>query len=228
MLIDNIKIGDRIEINLLRDNRLGKVYISQVEEILSENEVLIHVPISYGQLVKLSLREKYSMLFFTEKGMVRFDSEIISYTKENEFNFMQVRLISEGERIQRREFFRFSCLLPMKFAKIDGEIDENIITNKPIVDGIIKDLGGGGIRFVSNESIEEGKKIKSIIMLGDECLVVLGKVLHKQFFPKSNFKYQYRIEFFGMQEAEQEKVIQYIFNEQRKTMRKIELKGMTT
>jgi len=219
---NNIKIGDRLEITLLRD-KMGKSYVSQVEEVLGEDEVVVHVPISYGQLVKLSSREKYNMLFFTEKGMVEFDAEITEYTKESEFNFMHIKLLSEGRRIQRREFFRFTCLLPLKFAKITDSYHDEQLEQVVLYDGIIKDLGGGGIRFVSNESVDEKGRMKCVFMLGDECLVVIGKVLHKQFYPKSNYKYQYRIEFVGISLPEQEKIVQYIFNEQRKIIQKSHL-----
>ena len=218
MLFNTIKIGDRLEITILKDHKTNKSYVSQVEDVIDENEVMIHVPISYGQLVKLSTREEYSILFFTEKGMARFDAEITEYVKENEFNFMKVKLLTDGERIQRREFFRFNCLLPLKFDALEESINNN---EKHILhDGIIKDLGGGGVRFVSNESVIDKGRMRCVIMLDDECLVLIGKVLHKQHFPKSNYKYQYRIQFVGISQGDQEKIVQYIFNEQRKVMQK--------
>ncbi|MDR1209404.1 MAG: flagellar brake protein [Clostridiales bacterium] len=210
MLYNFIGIGDRIEITDPGDPS-GKIYISQVEDTPDDGELLVHAPISYGQYVRLNLTEKYSLLIFTDHGMVRFDSEIISYAKENAFLFMRARLLSGGERVQRREFFRYPCLLPIKFARLpEGG------SPKAVSEGIIKDLGGGGIRFVSNEAVDEDVRIKCIMMLGDDCLAVVGTVLGKQFFPKSSYKYQYRIQFTGINKLDQEKVVQYIFNEQRK------------
>lgn len=220
MLFSNIKIGDRLEITLLQDRKSGRSYVSQVEDVIGGDEIVIHVPISYGQLVKLSMREWYSMLFFTEKGMIRFDAEITGYSKENEFHFMRVKLLSKGERIQRRDFFRFNCLLPLKFSIIEESESEDEAENTDINDAIIKDIGGGGLRFVTNESIGDKGKIKCVMMLGDDCFVISGKVLHKQYFPKSNYKYQYRVQFVNILELEQERIIQYIFNEQRKMMQK--------
>ncbi|MDR2904150.1 MAG: flagellar brake protein, partial [Clostridiales bacterium] len=121
MLFSNIKVGDRLEIAQLREHKLEKTYVSQVEHVLLEDEIVVHVPISYGQIVKLSLKERYSLLFFTERGMIRFDAEIMGYSKEQDLHFMTVKLLSEGERIQRREFFRFNCLLPIKFAVIHDD-----------------------------------------------------------------------------------------------------------
>lgn len=220
-MFNNIKIGDRLEISLLKDRKIGKVHVSQVEEILSNNNLLIHMPISYGQLVKLSTKERYGMLFFTDRGMINFEAEITGFKKEAEFSYMVVHIISEGERMQRREFFRFSSLLPLKFVVIDENPKKDVPQEETLLDGIVKDLGGGGIRFVTNESLDEKVMVKCVLMLNDNCLITVGKVLHKQCFPKANYKYQYRIEFAGISPSEQEQIIQYIFNEQRKIIQRM-------
>jgi len=219
-----IKIGDRLEITLFRERAFGKSHVSQVEDIYTNNELLIHMPIAYGQLVKLSTTEAYSMLFFTEKGMIDFRGEIIGYKKDKEFNFMIVRLVSGGERLQRREYFRYTCLLPLKFGVVapnkPAPEDGAEADPEPLSDGIIKDLGGGGVRFVTNESVDEKATLQCVIMLGDQCVMLVGKILHKQFFPKSNYKFQYRIEFENTTFNEQEQIIQFIFKEQRKEAQK--------
>ena len=219
-MIDSLKPGNRLEITRIKDANTGKAYVSQVEEIKSIKDAVIHVPISYGQLVKLSTKEKYSMLFFTDKGMARFDAELIEYFKDGELNLIRIKFLSSGEKIQRREFFRFSCLLPLKYALVtntDGKQTSDY-SEETLIDGIIKDIGGGGIRFVSNHELEEKDVIRNILMLNDDCLVVNGKILHKQYFPKSNYKYQYRLEFTDIEQEDREKIIHYIFNEQRKIM----------
>jgi len=217
-MFDTIKIGDRLEITLYQNKTRSKSYVSQVEDIYTNNELLIHTPVSYGQLVKLSTTELYSMLFFTDRGMTDFKAEIIGHKKIKDFNYMIVRITSEGERVQRREFFRYTCLLPLKFAVVDEA--EGAKQAGPMLDGIIKDLGGGGVRFVTNESLDESNQIRCVIMLGDQCVVTAGKILHKQFFPKSNYQYQYRLEFSNTTAAEKEEIVQFIFREQRKESQK--------
>lgn len=219
-MLSNIKIGDRLEISLLKDRKVGKVHVSQVEEVLPNNSLLLHVPISYGQLVKLSTKERYNMLFFTDKGMINFEAEITGFKKDGEFNYMIVNVLSEGERMQRREFFRFSALIPIKFAPISENAKGNSVEEDALFDGIVKDLGGGGLRFVTNENFGEKAKIKCILMLGDRCLIAVGKVLHRQCFPKANYKFQYRVEFVNISQSDQEEIIQYIFNEQRKIIQR--------
>ncbi len=219
MYLKSIKIGNRVEIYQNPGKPEGKSHLSQVEDILSENEFLIHVPIAYGQLVRLPIGKKLGFIFFTEKAMVIFSGEILQFRKEGELNFMVIKLLSEGEKIQRRAFFRFNCLLPLKYYyNPSGNID---FEQADICrDGIIKDIGGGGIRFVSNEDIDEFEEIKCNIMLDDEYLSLRGTILSKAYFPKSNYKYQYRLEFRSATADEQESIVKFIFNEERKLMKK--------
>lgn len=220
MLFDNIKIGNRIEISLPTESNIEKSHVSQVEEIIGKNRLLIHMPLSYGEQVKLKTNEPYIMLFFTDKGMFQFNAQVLSYEKEGDIHFMEVEITSDGERIQRREFYRFPCLLPLKFAVIDQIANTEDIKSS-LCDGIIKDIGGGGIRFISNVDMEEKSLIRCIMMLSDECIIVDGTALYKQHFPKSNYKFQYRVMFVGQIQNQQEKIIQFIFNEQRKILAKV-------
>ena len=218
MLVDYITIGTKLEITLFRDKELGfgvaHSHVSQVEEVVSENVLIIHMPIAYGQYIRLSTKEKYSLLFFTSKGIVRFDAKIIEHIKVDDFNYMKVSLLSGGEKVQRRDFFRFPCLLPVKLTAAAGNEQE-------VFDGIIKDLGGGGIRFVSNHLFSQGDRICCMMMLNDECLIEEGMLLSKEVFPEETYRFQYRVKFAKIREAEQEKIIQYIFYEQRKMLLKI-------
>lgn len=216
MLSENIKVGDRLEIVLKRDEARGKPYVSQVENILDKDHLMVLVPISYGQIVRIPVGDMYSCLFITDKGMIRFDTAIQEIIKEDGFNLMKIKLLSEGEKMQRREFFRFTCLLPLKYTVINDAGGQE--TPQAMHEGIIKDVGGGGIRFVSNEHIEEGAKIKCLILLNEDYFIIIGMVLHRQSFPKSVYKYQYRAAFIDILPNEQERIVQFIFSEQRKNL----------
>ena len=179
MLIGNIKIGDRLEIKLKKEGALGKVYVSQVESIIDGRNLLAHVPISYGQAVKLPPVEVYALVFFTDKGMLGFDAVIAEFMREDGFNLVKFKLTTDGERMQRRDFFRFNCLLPVGIAKVsdDPSVQSNI---RDMAEGIIRDVGGGGIRFVSNLELDEGDTIKCHITFHNDFIISIGKILHKQ------------------------------------------------
>ncbi len=218
MLTDKINIGDRIEITVKREKALAKCYISQVVNILDGEHVVVHAPISYGKIIKLSNKEDYSFLFITDKTMTRFDSRILGYFKENNFILMKIKLTSKGERIQRREYFRFACLLPLKFSVISDDI--SIVDSKQMFEAVIKDVSGGGIRFVSNHNVKKDTKIKCLLLFNSDYLITIAKVLNVQEFPKSVYKYEYRASFIGILPEEQDRIVQFIFEEQRKDLQK--------
>lgn len=235
MRLEHIKTGNRIEITLKKEPPSGRVLISQVESVYDNDQMLVLMPISYGKLVTLPLDVIYSFIFFSDKGMYKYDGKIVKYIKEENYNFMVVKIVSEGEKIQRRSFFRFNCLLPIRFSKAldNGKHEEaetasdmlpltveNINKDTELFKGVIKDIGGGGIRFISNDNVEVEDKIKSLILLKDDYIVVIGKVLHKQYFPKSNYRFQYRVEFMGIKEEEQAQIVKFIFDEQRRVLQR--------
>ena len=217
MLHDSIKAGDRLEISQVSDTGARKVYISVVEEI-TDAQLTAHMPIEYGKLVRLDQSAVYSVLFFTDKGMLQFSAAIAEYLKTDGFSLMKLDLVSEGERMQRRSFFRLNCVMPFKFAEIKNGTEEN--PGEYPYEGVIKDIGGGGVRFVTNNEISESASLGCALVIENEAIVSQGKVLHKQHFPKSVYAYQYRVQFLGMNHYDQERIVQYVYNEQRKIVKR--------
>jgi len=207
MFADGVKTGDRLEI---KGN--GKTYVSVVEEVTETGDITIHMPIEYGRLVELYKNTVYHAIFFTEKGILRFTAEVSDYDKTDNFNLIRLKILSEGERMQRRSFFRFNCVIPFRFA-LDGE--------DSFREGVMKDICGGGIRFVTNIDIPMNKTVKCEMVLNGEALCLQGAVLHRQHFPKSVYAYQYRIEFTGVMMNDREKIVQYVYEEQRRIIKRI-------
>ena len=214
MSLQHINTGNRVEIHLNRGNDIK--YTSLVEENYEDGKLLLYIPMMYGKIIKLPIDEEYSFTFVTENGILKYNALIKEYVYMDDFNFMIIEVKSEIERVQRREFFRFECVLPLKFTEVlDGE--EN---DKSLSDGTIQDLGEGGIRFLSNEDIEVGDRLKFFITLNYDRAGAIGDILHKQEYPKSNFKFQYRVQFFDLQQQERDRILKYIFFEQRFKARK--------
>ena len=218
MLHDSIKAGDRLEISQAGDADARKVYISVVEEIIDMTTLTAHLPIEYGKLVKLDQSAVYPVLFFTEKGMLQFSVSIVEYLKTDGFSLMKLNLISEGERMQRRSFFRLNCVMPFKFSVLCNGAEET--DGRFPYEGVIKDIGGGGVRFITNNEISESANINCALVIENDEIVSQGKVLHKQHFPKSNYAYQYRVQFMGMNHYDQERIVQFVYNEQRKIVKR--------
>jgi len=220
MLLKQIKTGDKVEIMQLESTGADKVHISQVENILDKDNVIIHAPIAYGQDVRLPLNRQYAFIFFTNKGMIRYIARITGYLKEDSFLLMRAALLSDGVPMQRRDFFRFPCLLAFKFTRLDTNRKDDNPDEDVVIDGTIKDISGGGIRFVCDKPIDKGEKILCMITLNNMSFALTADVRNRQHFAKQLYPYQYSATFDNITEKEQESIIQFIFNEQRNVLRR--------
>lgn len=226
MSIKEIHIGDRVEIT---NNDVDEKYTSQIENIVNNDEIIVHMPIYFGKLVKLEINKNYKLLFFTDKGIIIFETKVLQHVNEEGFNLTAFKLIDRGKRIQRREFFRFTCYIKANFItnrqeenKEEDKQDKQDEEDKIVAfNGIIKDIGAGGIRFLTNQRLEENISIKASFSLNDKVLTTAGRIICRQYTPDTDFEYQYRVEFIDLAESNQEKIIRYIFSEERKQLQRI-------
>ncbi len=217
MAFDDIKTGNRVEIYLVSEKDDNFKYTSLVEKNYGNGKLLLYIPMMYGKIIRLPAGNEYLFVFVTETGMIKYQAVISDYIYEDDFNFMLVEIVSEIEKIQRREFFRFDCVLPLRFINTDHEGKEK---DDCFFEGTVRDLGEGGIKFLSNAEIEVDSKIKFFITLNFECAASTGIILQRQEYPKSDFKYQYRAQFQDLNDDEKDKILKYIFFEQRFKARK--------
>jgi len=204
MFQEDIGAGDRVEMT----DGMGKACVSVVEDASEPGYITAAAPAGYGNSVILGKNTIYSAVFFTEKGMLRFLAEVADRGEDGGAGSVRLSLLSDGERIQRRSFFRFNCVMPFTFSAADAP-GENC-------DGVMKDICGGGIRFVTNRDVPRDSIICCAITLRGETLKLSGEILHKQRFPKSAYAYQYRIQFGDLPRDERERILRYIYDEQRK------------
>ena len=222
MSFENVGIGDRVDITILRSGKAGRTYITQVADILDQEQkaILAYVPILRGRIVKLDESKDYSLIVYTPRGMFKFTAELTGYMKEGDIYLIALNLGEISEKVQRRGFFRFPTFMAMKFSVHDSISEDGSVMSdieySELHDGIIRDISGGGLRFISNQDIDENKTVCCILMVDNRWMMISGKVLAKQYSPKFNFKFQYRTEFVDVTPAEQEEIVNFVFKEQRK------------
>lgn len=92
----------------------------------------------------------------------------------------------------------------------------------PFRETITSDLSGGGMRLLLNEKLEPGTYLECQLFTGtDRNIRFFGKVVRFEY-TGSGGKYRYAagIAYADIDEKEREEVIKYIFEEQRKLLKK--------
>lgn len=202
--------GSKIEIRHTSslNNKKSYGFISQIEECIDEKTLVIGAPISGGKIITLQKNTEYTIFIYSSTGIYRCNAVIKNSFKNGLIQMLKIELISPLVKTQRREFFRFDCVIPFKF-KINDVWEK----------GIIKDISGGGIRFISNSLLKTPEEIVLILPLDEHDLTIEGTLLRKEESNIELYKYQYRVSFNEIKKSDQDIIIQFIFMQQRKKVR---------
>jgi len=220
MYIKKIDIGDKLALlELLETEETKKLkYTSRVEHIFDKNRLSIYMPILFGNLVKLDIGKLYSLIFYTDDGLIEFQGKVLSHRKEYGFNMTDIELVDEGKLDERREFYRFTCLIDSFFSFNQVKLNEE---NEIKFKGIIKDISCGGIKFTSNYKIDEKSITEIYFKINKESISVKGKVLHRQVTLFDDYKYQYRIKFLDIEEISRCRIMNFISDQQSKLLKNL-------
>ncbi len=234
MLNDFVVPGDRIEmVELLKEGQLGtegykkRKYKSRVLALLTESLMEVEVPLESASGNFLEDGSEYDLSFYTEKGMYQCYGRARDRYLHNRKYVQAVELLSSLKKYQKREYYRFNCVINMKCRRISSDKDEGFsrvefLNNDFLLqDGTIVDISGGGARFVSRYmyqintdiifrfSLDIGKTSRDYSLRGR---VVASRKI-------GNSQYENRIYFVNINNRDRESIIKYIFEEERKQRR---------
>ena len=247
MLKNILKVGDRIELKSIQQVRLTqntpKVYVSQVLDILDDYRMNIAVPIESGHLVPLEIGSRYEMSFLTNMGLYMCKCEIKNRLKQNNLYYLAVSIISELKRDQRRQYFRLEKIIPLKYRVVSDlemrlryfmekkaykdDREKRIVTEKlaqlegVFSDGTIVNVSGGGIKFSSALDHPAGTVLNVVFALDEQIVIeAQAKVIGVALIPNSKGLKEYRCEFDKIKKEIREKIVRYVFSEERKQRQK--------
>ena len=234
MISNFIEPGNKIEIQMVEAQQdqakeAPKTYISQIQDILSENQMEIVMPMEQSKLILLPMDREYNLVIYTENGLFQCFARVIDRYKSNNIYTLMVELTSNLRKYQRREYYRFSCALEMNSRNLEEEevraIEErdpysNLIPGLPLKRSVIVDISGGGLRFLSSHPYEPG----SLIYISYNLLVagrkkqyeLVGKVLSSKKIENRQGSYEHRVQYVDIDADVREEIIKYIFQEERK------------
>lgn len=210
----------------LKEGEEKKSYLSQINEILDEYKLDIMMPIENGKLILLPQNAKFRLVSVTGQGLYECNVKVIDRYKSGRVYLQALEVISEIKKYQRREYYRYSCSIPITTRRLEEHEKETLVWDQdmPGMEALAVDIGGGGVRFLTEQEYQIGEDIISIIKLeydnGVKEIQALGKVLSTKEVVKGLTKKEVRIQFDIISNAAREDIIQYIFEDERRRRKK--------
>ncbi|WP_427338668.1 flagellar brake protein [Caloranaerobacter sp. DY30410] len=209
-------IGDKIEIREINTKTNNK-YASQILDIIDDNIYIISGPIQKSALIPLHVGSLIEISYFREdKGRFIFKAKIIEREYKDIYK-LKIEKISCITKLQERNYYRLSVKLDVQKVynlKLDDEEKETI------ENCIAKDISGSGIRVFCNFKHSVGDLIKLHISIKDFSITALGTVVRVQEIENDKFKFSLGIKFIEIKDEDRERLIKYIFEQQRKLRKK--------
>ena len=208
-----MKLGEGIEVVLNPGTNKEKAYLSMVQDI-DDDYFIINSPMRKGKALLLHIGENVAINYYRKQGQYYFMATVIAQYQDEELHFFKLRRGTKVRRLQRRNFYRLQKSIPVniEFDITDSEESEAISV-------YTSDIGGGGICIIHEQILPIGMHVKSQFELkldGKlEKIVAGGEVVRCDHIDSIEGKYKIGISFIDISETTRDKIIKYVFNEQR-------------
>lgn len=210
------KIGDKIQVISL--DRLKKnEYISQIAEI-HEDSIDIFTPIYKNSLVYFRNNETLKIIMPKTEAIFEFNAKVID-RRYGKIPIIKLIKTSKIIKIQRRDYYRLKITKPIWFKKIYKNKASNSISQ--YYEGILLDISGGGLLFCSKHEMEKNDLLELKIFISEnKKLNLYGSIVRKQYDIQKSFLYEYGVKFENISIADKNALMKFIFEEQRKLLKK--------
>jgi c-di-GMP-binding flagellar brake protein YcgR len=229
MKLNDLIPGIKLELELY--NKDGDVimpaFVSEFEWAENEYTAVIAAPIREGIIYPVPVGSHMEIFFafkYEEPNrieMYKFKAKVIRRKTVDNIALLDIEQASEIEKIQRRQFFRFDCSIPIRYRQVislNKEQNEGI----PFKKAYTRDLSAGGLCFKTEEKLEMDKTLEVEIFLEENLVKTFyGTIVRVSKLEglERNF-YEIGIWFKKVESKEREAIVKFIFIEQRKLIKK--------
>ena len=246
----SISIGDKVDIirpaYIRKDTGEPDELGSKVIDVIDEVTLKLMMPMNKTITVPLELGEESIMYFYTAKGILTGRTVVSERFFEGSLAVMVVKLVTELEKSQRRQFYRLQCSLDAKFHIMTAEekkglndfigesrlVRENKSRYIDLVAGntndwdecVVIDLSGGGVKYLSDKEIKKKENVILSVTLksGEQTkeYFLLMNIIDS--FRKSvdSTKLEIRTKFLGLRESARDAIVRFVFEEERRNRNK--------
>jgi c-di-GMP-binding flagellar brake protein YcgR len=210
-----LSIGAKIHLLIMNDNNQSQ-YVSRVDNINEDGTIDVLIPISKRRIVYINEDTVLKVIITKEAAIYEFKAEI-----ENKLfgvdPLLRLKRTSDIQKIQRRNYFRLKSLNTIKIRKIVN-LTEAIFSEYFNV--AMVDISGGGLAFNSELELDINDLIEISVTLNSNTINLLGMVVRADRSEDNLKKMGYGINFEKITETERNIIMSFIFEEQRKLVKK--------
>lgn len=234
-----ISIGDKLDLEKI-ETRLSvnpdkgpEIYNSQVLDEGEGDNIMVAMPLREGAVIPLSVGQEFFATFYTQNGLLRCRVRVAGRSKKNALFYLELEQKTSLQKMQRREHFRYECRVQIEYRLLGEEEQQMIESGNAYVgdeeqqtwkSATMLDLSGGGIRFVTSVHEDKANFMEvrfPIVFKGkSEVIYAYARLLRSQRNENNSMIYDHHIKFWLMDQGTREKIIRYIFDEQRKNRAK--------
>ncbi len=225
MKASELNTGTKLEIEFINyfieNKELKKLFVSEFELAEGENIIYVAAPIYEGKyLTAPSGTDMYIYLNISNQ-FYKTKASLIDRLVKDGLPVYKISIEGEFEKIQRRQFFRFDCVLDVKCREVDM-VNDKAVPKGNIIKGLTRDISGGGTCLALGQGIEKGKIIECELQLSENKVIkFIGTIVRSsKTDSESKNKYDLGVEFYYIDNRSRETIISFIFEEQRKLRKK--------
>ena len=228
-----ISIGDKVDLRLISQGRVREddvpVYPSRVLDLKENNVLQLAMPFVEGRVVPLAVNDRYEICVYAKNGLYTCNGVVVERYKTDNMFFFDAAVFTTLSKVQRREYYRYAYRPNIDFRVVSRAVamegqEESLAEQEAAqwYNGIIMDLSGGGVRMISALEPAEDMYMEMRFAIktvdGNETITVFGHPIRCLAVEGNPRLRDYRIQFVEVDQALQEKIIHFIFEEERRSL----------
>lgn len=211
-MAENLNINQKIDIIVERGPYKG-AYLSKVAEI-NDDIYQVTAPFFNGEIVPLHINQIIKISYCSDNASYQFTAKILDRKREPVALFT-VEKKSEAIRIQRRNFFRLNVKLKVNYRVLDSEDN---FEDSELKETTTIDISAGGIKMAVDDDFP-GEGVLELYLDIPEIknTSIFGKIVNNYDLPDGR---AIGIEFIGIEQKDQDKIVSWLFDFQRDLRKK--------
>ena len=246
----SITIGDKVDIirqaYVRKDTGEADTLSSKVVDIIDDITFKLTMPMNKPVTIPLEIGEESIMYFYTSYGILAGRAVVSERFFEGSLAVMVIKLVTELEKSQRRQFYRLQCSIDARVHVLTEEEKKGlkdfvgdsrlVVENKNKYidmigensgsweDCIVIDLSGGGVKYLSEKEVPKHELVILAIKLkiGEDTKehFLLMNIVSAYRKSTEMAKFEIRTKFIGLREVARDAIVRFVFEEERRNRRK--------